>query len=167
MKIFKHAALVLLFGSVSAMAAPVSEGSVRQLLEVTQAQKLVDGMRMQVDKLMDNAIHDALKGKEPNVAQQQAIDTMKKKIVALLQAEISWGKLEPMYLRLYQESFSEEEVAGMLAFYKTPSGQAVIYKLPGLMHKTLLEVQKMTSGMSPQMQQIQQDFAVEMTAASK
>ena len=72
-----------------------------------------------------------------------------------------------MYVRLYKETFSEEEVKGMLAFYRTPSGQAVIHKMPLLMQKVMLETNTMIRSMSPEMQKIQQDFASEMGAAKQ
>ena len=55
----------------------------------------------------------------------------------------------------------------MVAFYKTPAGQAVINKLPALTQKTMLEVQQMLMRLQPQLQQLQQEFISEITAASK
>lgn len=167
MNTFRIALIVLLFSSATAMAAPASESSIKQLLAVTQAQKLVDGMRAQFGSLMNNAVQQTLKGKIPTVSQQQAIANMQNRMLALMQGELSWEKLEPMYIRLYKESFTEEEIIGMLSFYKTPAGQAVILKLPILMQKAILEIQKTTTGVMPQMQNIQQEFAAEMAAASK
>ena len=166
MNVLRNALIVLLFSSTTAIAAPASESSIKQLLAVTQVQKLVDGMRAQFDSLMNNAIQKTLNGKTPTAKQQQAIARMKNRMVALIQGELAWEKLEPMYLRLYKESFTEEEVAGMLSFYKTPAGQAVINKMPVLVQKTMLEVQKTISGVTPQMQKIQGDFVAEMQAAS-
>lgn len=166
MNALRNALIVLLFWSMAAMAAPPSDGSLKQLLAVTQARKLLDGMRAQFDSLMNNAIQQELKGKTPTAKQQQAIANMRKRMVALMQGALAWEKIEPMYLRLYKESFTEEEVAGMLSFYKTPAGQAVINKMPVMMQKTMLELQKMMSGMAPQMQKIQQDFVAELKAAS-
>jgi hypothetical protein len=80
---------------------------------------------------------------------------------------LTWKKLEPQYIRLYQESFTEEEVAGMLSFYRTPAGQAVIDKMPVLMQRTMVDVQKMIVGITPQMKKIQEDFVAEISAASK
>lgn len=167
MNVLRSTLIALLLCSTTAIAAPASESSIKQLLTVMQAQKLVDGMRAQFDSLMNNAVQQALQGKAPTPKQQQAIANMKNRMVAIMQGELAWEKLEPMYLRLYKESFSEEEVAGMLAFYKTPTGQAVIYKMPVLMQQTMLEVQKMFSGMTPKMQKVQEQFAVEMVSASK
>lgn len=167
MKIIRNVLIVLLLSSTIVMAAPPSENSIKQLLAITQAQKLLDEMRAQFDSVMNNAVQQALKGKTPTASQQLAISKMKKRMITLIQGELEWKKLEPMYLRLYKESFTEEEVAGMITFYKTPAGQAVIKKMPGLMQKTMLEVQKMMSGLMPQMQKIDQDFIDDMKAASK
>src|SRR6185369_11626358 len=110
--------LLVAFGSpVVAMAAPVTENSVKELMAVTQTQKLLDGVRGQFDALMESAIQQNLNGKTPNAKQQQAIDNMKKKMGAVMRGEMAWDKFEPMYLRVYQDAFTEEELNGMLAFY--------------------------------------------------
>ena len=167
MHIIRYALAVLLFSSATVMAAPASEDSIKQLLNVVQAQKLLDGTRAQLDSLMNKSIQQGLKGAVPTASQQLAITNMKGRMLALIQGELAWEKLEPLYVRLYQDSFSEEEITGMLAFYDTPAGQAVINKMPVLMQQTMLEMQKMTTGLIPQMQQIQQDFLAEMQAAGK
>lgn len=166
MNILRNALIVLLVSATTAMAAPASENSIKQLLAVTQTRDLLDGMRTQTETLMDNAIQQKLEGKTPSVRQQQAITNMKKRMLALIQEELTWGKMEQMSIRLYKESFTEEEVVGMLSFYKTPAGQAVIHKMPLITQNTMLEIQKMISRLSPQMQKIQQDFLVEIKAAS-
>ncbi len=167
MNILRNTLIALSFSSTIAMAAPASESTIEELLVVAQAQNLLDGMRAQLDSLMNNAIQQSLKGKTPNAKQKQAIANMQNRMVSLMQGELAWEKLKPMYVRLYKESFSEEELTGMLAFYKTPAGQAVIQKMPVLMQKTMLEVQKMLSEATPQMQKIEADFIAEMKAASK
>lgn len=156
---------VLSFGPVLATAAPASDSAINELLEISQARNVVDGMRSQLDALMSNAIQQNLKGQTPNAKQQAAIDAMRQKMVALMQANLAWEKLEPMYLRVYRESLSEEDVAGMLAFYKTPAGQSPIQKMPVLMQKTLGEVQKLMSESQPQMQKAMEEFAAQMKAA--
>lgn len=167
MNVLKNVLIAFLFCSKVAIAEPASESSIKQLLAVTQAQKLVEGMRGQFDLLMNNAIEQALKGKTPTAKHQQAIDNMKNRMVALLQGELTWEKLEPQYLRLYQDSFTEEEVAGILSFYETPAGQAIIYKMPVLMQKSMIEMQKRMGGIVPQIQKIQENFVAEIAATSK
>lgn len=167
MNVLKIALIAILLSSATVMAEPASERSVKQLLEITQAKKLTDGVLASMDAFMSNAAQQILKGKTPTAGQQQALTNMKNKTIALMQEEFAWEKQEPMHIRLYLESFTEEEIESMLSFYKTPAGQAVINKMPVLMQKTMLEVQKMTSGLIPKAARIQQEFAAEIAAAGK
>ncbi len=166
MKLAKRLLCVLAFASSVAMAAPASEASIHELLEVTQVHKLLDGIQSQYAGMMDAGVQQALKGKVPTARQQQAIDKMKTRMLGLMKDTLAWGKLEPSYVRLYTETFSEDEVAGMLAFYRTPAGQAVINKMPLLMQKNMVLVQQILAGVTPQIQQIQRDFIAEIKAAN-
>lgn len=167
MSILRSVLMVLLFSSTTVIAAPASDNSLKQLLAVTHTQNLIEGMRSQIDAQLNNIAQQALKGKPPSPSQQQALTNMQNRVTALIHGMLAWEKLEPMYLRLYKESFTEEEVVGMLSFYQTPAGQAVINKMPVLAQKTMLEIQSISSGLAPQMKKIQQDFISELTAASK
>ncbi len=167
MYIFKGTLIAALFAASTAIAAPVSGASLRELLEVTQSRKLVDNMRAQVEAQIGNDIQKSLDGKTPNAKEQQAISKMKDRMIALTVSELTWEKLEPMYMRMYKEAFTEEEVGGLLAFYKTPAGQALITKMPMLMQKIMAEVQTMVGAMVPRMQSIQKEFAADMKEASQ
>ena len=170
MKLLRHLHLVVLaclLGSTVALAAPASENSIRELLAVTQARNMLDGIRSQYEGMMNSSVQQALKGKTPTPTEQRAIDNMKTKMIDLLQGTLSWEKLEPVYVRLYRESFTEEEIAGMLAFYRTAAGKAVIQKMPILMQKSMLETQNTMMAMMPKMQKIQQEFVAEMKPAGK
>ncbi|WP_234083722.1 DUF2059 domain-containing protein [Azonexus sp. R2A61] len=155
----------LLFATTAAFAEPASEASIRQLLEVTQARELIDGMHTQIDAMTNAGIDQALAGKTPSDGEQQAIDNMKRKIGLLMRDELAWQRMEPIYLRLYRETLSEDEVVGMLDFYRTPAGQAMIRKMPLLMQKLMPELQGMMATMMPKMQKIQRDFLTDMKAA--
>ena len=84
--------------------------------------------------------------------------------MAILKEMFEWNKLEPMYLRVYQKSFTQQEVDGMIAFYKTPAGQAVISKMPVVMQNTMNEMQQMMGPMMQKIQRMQQDVVAEMKA---
>ena len=92
---------------------------------------------------------------------------LKNKVVSIANSRLAWETLEPMYLRIYAESFTEDEVSGMISFYRTPIGQAAIHKMPLLMQKSMIEVQKSMAGTAPQMQKAQEEFLAEIMAASK
>lgn len=149
------------------MAEPASEATLRQLFEVTNAQKLIAGMQAQMEPLINGPIDQALKGKSPNAKQQQAIDKLKKNMLFIVQSEFTWEKFEPLILRLYKETFTEEEALGMVEFYKTPAGNAVIQKLPILMQNLMPALMASLSALVPKLEKMQKEFEEEMKAASK
>jgi hypothetical protein len=72
-----------------------------------------------------------------------------------------------MYVRVYQKTFTQQEIDGMLAFYKTPAGQAVISKMPAAMQNTMNEMQQLMGPVMQKMQRLQQDVVAEMKAEAK
>src|SRR5687767_2063776 len=151
----------------SVAGSPPSEASVKQLLEVAQARKLIDSIMGQMDTLMLQTIQQAIQGKEVPPKVQREIDKQQAETTRLMKELLDWSKLEPMYVRIYQKTFSQEEVDGMLAFYKTPAGQAVIAKMPTAMQNTMDEMQQMMLPVMQKIQRMQQDVATEMKAGGQ
>ncbi len=164
MKFIYSVLVAFIFCTNISVAAPASEASIKQLMEVTKARSLVDNIYSQVEGSMNSSLQRALQGKTPTPSEQKAINNMKQRMTTLIKEELDWNKLEPMYIRLYKESFTQVEVDGILEFYKTPAGQAVINKMPILMQKTMGEMQGMMGGLMPKLQKIQQEFAAELRA---
>lgn len=150
--------------SAPAPANPPSEASVKQLLEVMQARKLVDSVMAQMDTLMLQAVAQAAQGKTIPAKVQKDIDRQRAEMIAMMKELLAWEKLEPIYVRIYQKSFTQQELDGMLAFYKTPAGGAVITKMPAIMQNTMEEMQSMMGPVMEKMQKMQQDVAAQMKA---
>jgi hypothetical protein len=166
--------ILSLCGTVASAAEPApsagatsnapSEASIKQLLETAQAQKLIDSVMGQMDGLMKQAIEQATKGRKVSPKIQQDIDKRQAETMAMLKEILDWKKLEPMYVRIYQKSFTQQEVDGMIAFYKTPAGQAVITKMPVVMQNTMNEMQGLMEPMVQKIQRMQQEVVAEMKA---
>ena len=163
--------LVLLFiflaAPVFAAESKPSPDSIKKLLTITDSRKLVDNMTGQMDEMMKNAMQQALQGQTVTPKQQKIIDDMQGKTVAVLKEELNWESLEPLYIQIYSESFSQEEIDGMLAFYETPAGQALIKKMPVVMQKSMVEMQKRMGTLMQKLQKIQQDALGELKKQSK
>jgi len=54
---------------------------------------------------------------------------MGREIGSLVKAELNWSAIEPVMIEVYRNTFSQHEVDGMLTFYRSEVGQAVIAKL--------------------------------------
>ncbi len=164
----KYLVLLLIFATSPLFAADASpsEESVKHLLAVTESRKLADDMMVQMDESMKNAMKQLPQGKSITPEQQKLLDNMQSQMKELLKQELNWESLEPLYVQIYRESFTQEEVNGMLAFYETPVGQALIKKMPLVMQKSMTEMQKRMGTLIPKLQKIQQDTLSQLKAKS-
>jgi hypothetical protein len=144
-----------------------SEASVKQLLEVAQSRKLVDSVMLQMETLMQRTITEVTKGRQVPAKVQKDIDQRSAELMAMMKEVLEWKKLEPIYVRIYQKTFTQQEVDGMIAFYKTPAGQAVIGKMPAAMQTTIDEMQGLMGPVMQKLQQMQQDVAAALKAENK
>ncbi len=168
-RILMAVALLCSVGLCTILAAdnPPSEASIKQLLEVGQAHKLVDTMTVQMDGYMKQIMQQATQGQHITPEIQKGIDKREAEMMSMLKEVLDWNKLEPMYVRVYQKSFTQGEVDGLVAFYKTPIGQALLTKMPAVMQNTLNEMQQMMQPMMQRMQRMQQDVVAEIQAQKK
>ena len=143
---------------------PASEASIKELLELGRVQKLIDSIWAQMDGLMKQAMQKATEGKPVSAKVQEHIDKLQADLMNTAKEEFSWEKMEPLYQRVYQKSLTQQEVDGMIAFYKTPAGQAVITKLPVILQNTFAEVREMMGPMMQRIERMQQDVIAEMKA---
>jgi len=82
---------------------------------------------------------------------------MMNKVVAQVEERMSWDKLKPEYMKVYADVFSEEEITGIVAFYKTPIGHAMLDKMPLLMSKSMEISQRRMAGLMPEIQRQMQE----------
>lgn len=149
MKPILLAALLAIAQSVS--AAPATDESVETLLSVTKAESMVDAMLSNLTPIMRQGMAQALSGKPVSPAQQQVLDAMPAKFTNIMRDEMSWSKMKPQYIRIYQESFSQEDVEGFIAFYRSPAGQSYIDKMPIVMQKSMAMGAQMSQNVGPKM----------------
>ncbi len=96
--------------------------------------------------------------------QQQDMNAFMDRILAIAHGAVSWQKLEPQYLDLYAQAYTEEEIDGILAFYRSPVGQAMLSKQPDLLTKSQAIAQAQVIAMLPQIRAAAIEFAQQMNA---
>lgn len=153
-----------LAGTALASDAPPTDKSVAELLDVMNAHQLIDGMKGQIDAMLAATMRDAMRGKPVTPERQAIIDRMQARVQEVINQTLDWDTLRPVYMRTYSASFSQDEVNGMLKFYKSNVGQAVIKKLPLVLQNVMEDVQGMTKPMQKKLQQIQQETLQDLKA---
>jgi hypothetical protein len=85
-------------------------------------------------------------------------------MIGVLREEMTWEKLEPSFIGIYQKVLTQKEVDGMIAFYKTEAGIAVIEKMPQVMQLSMELVMELMQKISPRIQQISVDATDKLKA---
>jgi hypothetical protein len=143
MRAFLFLALFSLAAFGQAPKATPTEAKAREVLKVTRTEEMVGQIISQFRQMMPQMM------KSMNLPEDEAglATEMMAEVEPVLRKGLSWERLEPDYVKLYAEAFTIEELDGMLAFYKSPAGKAMISKMPdvlaksqGLSQKYMLEV---------------------------
>lgn len=136
-----------------------SEASVRHLLDIMQVRQIVQTMSAQMDSMFDNMLSKQLEGQNITPEQQKQIDARRNAARDMVKGLLSWDSMESLYLKVYGDTFSQQEIDGMTAFYSSPAGQAVIAKMPLAVKNSMAEMQQRVRDMIPKIQQMAKDAA--------
>jgi hypothetical protein len=129
--------VVSLLLALPAGAAPATPESIEELLRLTKAEGVLDAMYANMDGLMRRALAESLKGQKLTPGQQRSIEAAPARFAGVMREEMSWAKVRPLYVQIYRESFTQEEVDALTAFYRTPAGAAFVDKMPVVMQKSI------------------------------
>jgi hypothetical protein len=155
MRKLAYIAVLALFPLVSAAAAPSPE-SIDSLLAASHMEEITSSIVAGSGQYVRQAIAEAGRGRQLTAKQQQTLDGIADSFSKSAKEELAYAKLHARYAAIYGENFSQEEVDGLVAFYKSPAGVAYLKKMPVVMQKS----QELTrSVMLPLMKRLQSDLA--------
>lgn len=143
-----------------------SEESVRRLFEVMHTSQITDEVTSQMDANLREAMERAAGGRSLNAKQQQLHDEMRAKALGMLKDELAWSRLEPQMLEIYRNTFTPGEIDAMLRFYDSPSGQAVVAKLPQATQQMMQLTQERVRAVVPRIVELQKETAQKIREAA-
>jgi hypothetical protein len=141
--------------SAAAHAAPPTDESVDALLTAMRAQQNIEAMLPAMEQMTRQAQAAATAGKALSAEQQRVMDAVAARLFQVIREELSWSNMRPVYLQIYRESFTQEEVDGVLAFYTSPAGIAFVEKMPLVMQKS---TELMQGRMAPMIKRIRAEM---------
>jgi hypothetical protein len=141
--------------SAAAHAAPPTDESVDALLTAMRAQQNIEAMLPAMEQMTRQAQGAATAGKALSAEQQRVMDAVAARLFQVIREELSWSNMRPVYLQIYRESFTQEEVDGVLAFYTSPAGIAFVEKMPLVMQKS---TELMQGRMAPMIKRIRAEM---------
>jgi hypothetical protein len=114
-----------------------------ELLQLTQG----DQMIKMVEPMMKGMLAQA--DKDIPAEQRAKAGEMQEKIMALV--AVSFSKAKPALAKVYTDTYTEEEIDGILAFYKSSAGRAFLQKMPEVMQRLMPVMMQMMGDLQPQM----------------
>jgi uncharacterized protein len=145
-------ALVLAAALSPALAAPPTDKSIETLLQLTKVESMMDSMYAGIEQMMRQGMKQAAAGKQLTPEQERALEKMPPKLMEALRADFNWATLKPQYVQIYKETFTDVEVNDLIKFYRTPSGQSLIDKMPVVMQKSMGVAQNQLQTFIPRIQ---------------
>ena len=134
----KYGMMALLGLAFNAMAAPATVPTIEKYLEVSQARKMQEETYAQIQQNLKNNIETVVKqqwGVTELSAKERVLFDEYFKIFSVKNAQIekrffNWETVKPMQVRAVRNTYSEEELEQLIAFYESPIGQTFIKKTP-------------------------------------
>ena len=155
----------------SSVSAPPSEQSINELLDVTNMPRMMDQILANMDQGMktgmQQGMQQSLQGRELTAKQRAEVENFQKKLMGIMRDELAFDKVRDIYLKVYRETFTQEEVDGLIAFYKSPAGKAYVEKVPSAMQRAGAEMQSRIGPMVQKMDTMQREFLRDLEKASK
>jgi hypothetical protein len=120
----------------AAHAEAPSDESIATLLEAARSERTLEAVHAYMGTAIRQGIKAGLKGRTLTDEQQAAVERMASNVEQSFREELSWDKMRPLMIQIYRDTFTQGEIDGLIAFYRSPSGAAFVDKMPQVLQKT-------------------------------
>jgi uncharacterized protein len=153
----KHKAAILiaiatLLWCVSPLRADEASKSAKaeELLKITQGGQLIKMMEPMMNSIAGTAKPDMPAEERARIAELQ------RKITELMVDRID--KATPAIAKVYADVYTEEEIDGILAFYKSRVGKAFLEKMPQVMQGLMPAMMGLINGLQPEIRKMTEEM---------
>jgi hypothetical protein len=151
----KLAVVAMMLGAFGALAQDAGKAAkVEEMLRLTKTDEMMQQVMSQMKTMSMDQFEKNLPPEEKAKAREQ-----QQKIFDLVSAKMSWEKFKPAIVQIYAEVYTDEELDGILAFYRSPAGHAMIEKMPQLMSRTMAVAQKLMGDIQPEIEKMVKESA--------
>ena len=126
-----------------------TQQKIDRILDLTNSASIVDQVVAQIGGMMETIQPNPTP--QQKARRQEALD----KIAKLARDRMT--KIRPQLAKEYADTFTPEEIDGLLAFYETPAGQASLKKIPAINARMAALAQIELTTLGPEIDKIAQD----------
>lgn len=166
----KRLALFLALSSIFPATAPAQDGGrqakAEQIVQLLHMDRTMDqmmaGMKSQITLMTNQTL-----GASVTAEQKAQLAKFQDQVFDYVNSQMGWKALEPEYVKLYADTFTDEELDAMIAFYRSPAGMSMIAKTPELTQKSFAISQQRMTTVMPELQKMIREFAASAASAAK
>lgn len=138
-----------------------AKAAAERLLDVLKTGENFDQAIQQSIEMQTGMLNQmGLSGEELEMAQKSMDRSM-----AIVMEKFSWAKMKEMFIDIYAEVFTVEEMGDIIAFYESPQGQKFVAKQPELTRVTMQKMQGIMEKMMPEVREATEKMMAEMKAS--
>lgn len=147
---------ILLGASVSAVRADEASRTAKaeEFLRVSHTEEMLNQTMSAILNQTKSGMLQKMFGVTLTPEQAKQSEDLQAKLGAILTNALSWEKLKPIYVKLYADTYTEQEMDGIIAFYKSPAGEAMLAKTPLIMTKANDLVQQQMATAMPEIRKL-------------
>jgi hypothetical protein len=101
----------------------------QELVTMLHSDRMIAQLSSAILKQVSDAAQQAT-GANATPENQARLTDFNKKISDMVGTQLSWNVMGPQIVDVYAKAFTEEELTGIVSFYKTPAGTAFLTKAP-------------------------------------
>ena len=144
---------------------PAKMEQIEKFLKLTNPDQMIQQMLGQFEGAFSQGFKKSLSA-IPNAENQPGLqadtDSFRKQLFGIVREQLSYDRLKPELIKLYDETFTIQELSGINAFCESPAGQAYLAKIPELTKKSSQVGVNLKSAAMPQIQKMTADWTNEM-----
>ena len=167
----RYVAILLMVLTVACCGARADEASKRakaeQLFMLLHMDKMMDQMMSGVMKQVQQLAQSMPGADQATPEQKKLIADFQQRVLTLVNNKLGWKALEPDFVNLYAGTYTEDDLDGIIGFYKSPVGQKMLEKTPELLSKSTEITQQKMREVQPQLNDMVQDFMKQMAATTE
>ena len=146
-------------------ASPLTERTYQEFHEVSKTKITIEKMIYNNQAELDKLASVLFGGKPLSDGEKAAFDKLKQRSRILMESQVGYEVLMAQIKPLYMDNFTEEEMRGVIDFYITPTGQAIVDKMPILAEHMGTMIFRKMEAIKPEAVKLVQDFTKELQAA--
>jgi hypothetical protein len=150
---------------------PKKAAAIEEIFRITKPESMMQGALEQYKVAFHQA---ATQGFNQEVRKfgdpakyQSDFNNFEQRVFNLLGQRLNWQKMKGQFAQAYADTFTADDLSGILAFYRSPAGQAYLSKTPGLMAKFGSIGQQQMAGAGPEINKMMNDFMADIKKRSE